>query len=91
MFHQISTDDLLLQRADNRIWGVSWNDLGVVEHVELLGGVAAGVEHDGLLSSWVVWQEGSDVKNLPVNDDPSVVLRRVLGDLVEGKDLGASL
>jgi len=61
-----------------------------VEHVELLGSVTAGIEHDGLFSSWVVWQEGSDVEDLAVNDDPSVVLRRVLGDLVDGEDLSTS-
>ena len=90
-FHQIPTENLLLQGTDNRIWGVSWNDLGVVEHVELFCSVTAGIEHDSLLSSWVVWQEGSDIEDLTVNDDPSVVLRRVLGNLVEGEDLSASV
>jgi len=82
---------LLLQGTDNRVGGVSWNDLGVVKHVELLGGITAGVKHDGLLSSWMIWQKGSDVEDLSVDDDPDIVLLRVLGDLVKGVDIGASL
>jgi hypothetical protein len=61
-----------------------------VKHVELLSGVTSGIEHDSLLSSWVVWQEGSDIKDLSIDDDPDVVLLRVFSDLIEGEDLGAS-
>jgi hypothetical protein len=62
-----------------------------VKHVELLSGVTAGVEHDSLFSSWVVWQEGSDVEDLSVDDDPDIILLGVLGDLIEGEGLGTSL
>ena len=62
-----------------------------MKHVELLSGVAPSVEHDGLLPSWMVWQEGSDVEDLSVDDDPDVILLRVFGDLIEGEGLGASL
>ena len=85
------TADLLLQGTDNRVGGISWDDLGVVEHVELLSSIAAGVEHDSFLSSWMVWQERGDIEDLSVNDDPDVILLCVLGDLVGGKDLSPSL
>ena len=62
-----------------------------MEHVEFLGGIAPSVEHDSLLSSWMIWQEGCDVEDLPVDDDPDVILLRVFGDLIEGEGLGASL
>lgn len=52
---QNSDKDLLFQGTNDGIRGISWNDLGVVKHVELLGGVTSGVEHDGLLPSWMVW------------------------------------
>lgn len=90
-FHLVPTEDLLLQGADDRVGGVSWDDLGVVKHVKLLGGVATGVEHDSFLSSWMVWQERSNIEDLAIDDDPDVILLRVLGNLVEGKDLSASL
>jgi len=38
-----SYEDLLLESADDRVGGISWNDLGVVKHVELLGSIAACV------------------------------------------------
>ena len=62
-----------------------------MKHVELLSGVTAGVEHDGLLSSWVVWQERGDIKDLFVDDDPDIILLRVFGDLVKSKGFGTSL
>ena len=62
-----------------------------MKHVELLSGVTSGVEHDCLLSPWMVWQEGSDIEDLAVDDDPDVVLLRVLCDLFKGKNLVASL
>lgn len=62
-----------------------------MEHVELFGGVTTGVEHDSLFASWMVWQEGSYVQDLSVDDDPDIVFLRVLCDFFEGKDLGTGL
>lgn len=62
-----------------------------MKHIELLGGVTACVEHDSLLSSWVVWQEGSDIEHLSVDDNPDILLFRVLCDLVEGEDFSTGL
>lgn len=62
-----------------------------MEHVKLFSGVTASVDHDSFLPSWVVWQEGSDIENLSVDDDPNVILLRVFGDIIEGEDLGTSL
>ena len=60
-----------------------------MEHVELLRRVAARVEKDGLLASRVVGQEARDVEHLVVDDDPDVVLRLVLRDLLGSELLGA--
>lgn len=87
-FHQ---SELLLEGTNDRVRGISWNDLGIVKHVELLGGVTPCIEHDSLLSSRMVRQEGRDVKDLSVDDNPDVILLRMFGNLVEGENLGASL
>ena len=55
--------------------------LRVVQHVELLGSITAGVQEDSFLASWVVRQELGNIKNLAVDDDPDVVLLVVLGNL----------
>jgi len=39
----------------------------------------------------MIRQEGCDVEDLPVDDDPDVILLRVFGDLIEGEGLGTSL
>lgn len=83
--------DLLLHNTNYRVGGISWNNLGVVEHVELFSGVATGVEHDSLFTSRVVWQERSYVEDLSVDDDPDIIFLRVLSNLFEGKDLSAGL
>ena len=62
-----------------------------MKHVELLSGVTAGVEHDGLLPSWVVRKEGSDIEHLSVDDNPYIILLRVLCDLIEGEYFSASI
>ena len=62
-----------------------------MKHIELLSSVAPGIEHNSLLSSRVVWQEGSDIEDLTVDDDPNIILLRVFGNLIKGEDLGASL
>lgn len=48
---------LCLDLANDRFRCISRNNLGVVQHVELLGGITAGVQKDGLLASRVVRQE----------------------------------
>ena len=62
-----------------------------MKHVEFLSGVTPGVKHDSLLSSWMVWQEGSDIEDLSIDDDPDIILLRVFGDLIESEGLGTSL
>jgi hypothetical protein len=62
-----------------------------VKHVEFLSGVTAGVKHDGLLPSWMVWQERGDIKDLPIDDNPDIILLRVLGDLLEREGFSIGL
>ena len=78
---------LLLQCADDGVGRVSRDDLGVVEHVELLRRVAAGIEKDGLLTSRVVGKEARHVEDLAVDDDPAVILLVVLVHLLDGESL----
>lgn len=47
----------LLDLANDRLRSVSGDDLCVVEHVEFLCSISAGVKEDGLLSSRVVRKE----------------------------------
>ena len=62
-----------------------------MKHVELLSGVTAGVEHDRLLPSWMIWHKGSYIEDLTVDDDPDIVFLVVFGNLIEGESIGASL
>jgi len=48
---------LCLDLANDRVRCISRNNLGVMQHVELLSGIATGVEKDSLLASRVVWQK----------------------------------
>ena len=57
------------------------DDLAVMEHVELLGGVLACEEHDGLLATRMVSQKVGAVVDLVADDAPAVLLGVVLGDL----------
>lgn len=75
---------LLLQRTDDSVGGISWNDLGVVKHIELLGSVTASVQKDSLLSSRVVGEESSHVKDLTVDNDPAIIFLVVLRHLLHG-------
>src|SRR6188768_3458589 len=75
---------LRLHLADYRVRCISGNDLGVVQHVELLCGVTAGVQHNGLLASRVVSEEVSHIEDLSINDNPNIVLFRVLRNLSGG-------
>ena len=61
-----------------------------MEHVELLSSIATGIKHDSLLSSWVVWQERSDVEYLSVDDNPDVVLVCMFGNLIESEGFSTS-
>ena len=50
----------LLDLANDRLGSVSGNDLCVVEHVEFLCSISAGIKEDGLLSSGMVRKELRD-------------------------------
>uniref|UniRef100_A0A7S2ASQ3 Uncharacterized protein n=1 Tax=Alexandrium andersonii TaxID=327968 RepID=A0A7S2ASQ3_9DINO len=55
--------------------------LAVVEHVELLRGILASKEHDGLLATRVIGHEVGHIVHVIADDDPTVLLRRVLSYL----------
>ena len=73
-----------LNLSDHSVRRVAGDDLRVVQHVELLCRIAARVEQDRLLASWVIRQEGRDIEHLAINHDPDVVLLVVLRDLLGG-------
>ncbi len=45
----------LLDRADLHVLAVLDDDVGLVEHLELRGGILAGVHQDGLLASGFIF------------------------------------
>ena len=78
-----------LNFSDHSIGRVAGDDLRVVQHVELLRRVAAGVQQDRLLSSGVVRKELRHVERLSVDDHPDVVFLVVLRDLLSRELLHA--
>ena len=50
-------NDLCLDLANDRLRCISRNNLGIVQHVEFLGGIATRIQKDSLLASRVVGQE----------------------------------
>ena len=77
---------LLLSELAHVLHGADVNavlldDLALVQHVELLRGVLAREEHDGLLAARVVLEEVGHVVDLVAHDDPAVGLGRVLRDV----------
>lgn len=63
-------------------------DLVSVEVVKGDGGVGAGDLAEDGLTTGVGIEEVGDIVDLAVNDEPHVILARVLGDLVAGEGLG---
>ena len=78
-----------LNLSDHSVGRVAGDDLRVMQHVELLRRVAAGVQQDRFLSSGVVRKELRHVEHLSVDDHPDVVLLVVLRDLLCGELLYA--
>merc|ERR1711933_513676 len=66
------------------------DDLPVMEHVELLRGVLARKEHDGLLAARVVGQEVCHIEDLLAYDAPAIRLSAVLRDLLLGHRHGTA-
>lgn len=56
--------------------------LRVVQHVELLGSVSAGIQQNRLRSSRVVRQEVCHIQYLSADDNPAVIFLVVLCDLL---------
>ena len=81
---------LLLEVTDYRVGCISWDNLGVVKHVEFLSGISSSVQENGLLASWVVGQEAGDIENLAVDNHPAVIFLVVLGNLVNGETTGTA-
>ena len=78
-----------LNLSDHGVGRVAGDDLRVMQHVELLRRVAAGVQQDRLLSSGVVRKELRHVEHLSVDDHPDVVFLVVLRGLLSGELLRA--
>merc|ERR1719401_102684 len=58
------------------------DNLAVMEHVELLGGILARKEHDGFLATGVVGKEVGYIVDIVFNNDPAVRVGGMLGDLL---------
>ena len=77
----ICCEDLV---TSDLIQAILLDDLAVVEHVELLGGILAGEHHDALLTARVLRQKLRDVQHLVTDDDPAVLVGVVLGNFLCG-------
>merc|ERR1740133_642848 len=55
------------------------DDIWWMDHVELFCGILASKGKDGKLATRVRWEEVGDVENIPVNHNPAIALRNVLG------------
>merc|ERR1719162_2360790 len=59
------------------------DDFAVMQHIELLSGILACVQHDGFFSTWMVRKEISHVQNVVSNDHPAILVCLVLGNLIK--------
>ena len=75
------------ETTDDRVRRVLLDDVGRVDHVELLGRVLAGEGDDGEHAARVVRQELRDVEHIAVHGHPAVLLGVVLGDLYIARHL----
>ena len=71
-----------LNLSDHGVGRVAGDDLRVMQHVELLRRIAAGVQQDRLLSSGVVQKELRHVEHLSVDEHSDVVFLVVLQDFL---------
>ena len=76
---------LALDTANHLLRRVLGDDLVVVQHLELLGGVTAHEVHDGLGATGVLVEPVAEVHDNALDDDPQVLLGVVLGDLLHGE------
>merc|ERR1719329_766866 len=58
------------------------DDLPVMQHIELLSGILASVQHDCLFTAWVISEESCHIKDFVTNDDPTILVGVVLGDFI---------
>mmetsp|Transcript_14612 Transcript_14612/g.31967 ORF Transcript_14612/g.31967 Transcript_14612/m.31967 type:complete len:351 (+) Transcript_14612:1151-2203(+) len=68
----------------DQVLHVFLNGARLMDRVPLLGGILPDVGHDGLLTTRVDGDPLRHVKDLPIDDDPSIILRLVLSHLCHG-------
>merc|ERR1719183_3125874 len=58
------------------------DDLPVMQHIKLLGGILTSVQHDCLFATWVISKESCHIQDVVTNDHPTVLVGVVLGDFI---------
>merc|ERR1719388_41049 len=76
--------------ADDGAWSILLDDVGGMDHVELLSGVLASESHDGEHTARVLLEEFRDVQHAAVEHDPAIGLRGVLRHLRHGETSAAA-
>lgn len=84
MHLQLEAGGLALDAANDLLGSVLGNDLVVVKHLKLLGGVTAHEVHDGLGTTGVLVEPVGEVHDDTLDNNPQVALGVVLGNLVHG-------
>ena len=72
---------ILLQRANEDLVPEAIEGAQFVVLQELLGRVRSGYLLEDLLAAWMFVLVDGDVENLPIDDDPQVILRSMLANL----------
>lgn len=83
----LKSDLLALDSPDDLLRGILGDDLIIVKHLELLGGVTAHEVEDGLGATGVLIEPVGQVKDDTLHDNPEVILLVVLGNLLESEFL----
>lgn len=81
---QLQSRLLALYAANDLLGRILGDDLVVVQHLKLLGGVAAHEVHDSLGTAGVLLEPVTEVHDDALDHDPEVFLGVVLGNLLHG-------
>lgn len=83
-FLDLQSDLLSLDAANDLARGILGNDLVVVQHLKLLSGVTAHEVENGVDATGVLLEPVGQVQDDTLDDNPEIVLRVVLGNLLHG-------
>lgn len=83
-FLDLQSDLLSLDAANDLAGGILGNDLIVVQHLKLLSGVTAHEVENGVDATGVLLEPVGQVQDDTLDDNPEIILRVVLSNLLHG-------